>query len=128
MESMSRWRYFAADEFACKHCGHNQIDADFVTRLDNLRHEYGKPMVISSGYRCPEHNAAVSSTGRDGPHVSGKAADIAVSGADARRLLGLAIALGFSGIGVQQKGSGRFLHLDDLDDSSNRPRPWLWSY
>jgi hypothetical protein len=36
--------------------------------------------------------------------------------------------MGFSGIGVSQKGDSRFIHLDDLEDSNERPRPWVWSY
>jgi hypothetical protein len=30
--------------------------------------------------------------------------------------------MGFKGIGVQQKGAGRFIHLDDRED------PAIWSY
>jgi hypothetical protein len=33
--------------------------------------------------------------------------------------------MGFTGIGVQQKGSRRFIHLDVLQ---NPPRPNVWSY
>ena len=28
----------------------------------------------------------------------------------------------------QQKGSGRFIHLDTLENSEERPRPTVWSY
>jgi uncharacterized protein YcbK (DUF882 family) len=100
----------------------------FIQMLDDLRHEFGGPLFITSGYRCPEHNQRVSSTGPNGPHTSGKAVDIGIRGGDARLLLGLAIKAGFTGIGVQQKGSGRFIHLDMLDDAPGQPRPWLWSY
>jgi hypothetical protein len=48
---------------------------------------------------------------------------VAVEGADAHRLLSLALQLGFKGIGVQQKGQGRFLHLDLVTDYGR-----LWSY
>jgi len=37
----------------------------------------------------------------------------------------LALELGFTGIGVQQKGTGRFPHLDTLEEP---PRPNVWSY
>lgn len=58
----------------------------------------------------------------DGTHSRGIAVDIAISGADALRLLDLALELGFTGVGVQQKGEGRFLHLDTRDTLA------LWSY
>lgn len=84
-------------------------------------------MKISSGYRCPKHPIEAAKP-TPGAHASGMAADIALQGADAHRLLQLALELGFTGIGVQQKGSGRFLHLDTLPNSLATPRPTVWSY
>lgn len=104
------------------------MDTTFLQELDDLRHEYGKPLKVTSGYRCPTHNAAVSSTGTTGPHTTGRAADLAVDRADAYRLAKLAFARGFTGIGFQQKSSGRFLHLDTLPNAPNQPRPTIWSY
>jgi hypothetical protein len=40
----------------------------------------------------------------------------------------LALAKGFTGIGVQQKGGGRFIHLDNLPNGPGQPRPTVWSY
>jgi hypothetical protein len=37
---------------------------------------------------------------------------------------GIAMEAGFTGIGVQQKGTGRFLHLDTLEGDL---RPTVWS-
>lgn len=127
------WRYFQADEIACR-CQHDPpcvgagallILPDFVSKLDALRAAYGRPLGVTSWYRSPVHNAKVSSTGTGGPHTTGRAVDFAVSGADAYRLLRLACEQGFTGIGVSQKGAGRFLHLDDLETAG---RPWIWSY
>jgi len=122
------WRHFRREEFACRHCGLNLISTDFVTKLDELREQFGRPLIVTSGYRCREHNARVSSTGLNGPHTTGRAADFAVDRGDAHRLLGLALDMGFTGIGVNQKGDGRFIHLDDLTDAPGRPRPTVWSY
>lgn len=94
--------------------------------LQALRTAYGKPITITSGYRSPEHNTLVSVTGRTGPHTTGKACDIAVARADAWALLRLICADGrFTGIGINQKGAGRFIHIDMLTAG---PRPSLWSY
>lgn len=122
------WRYFRVDEFACKHCRQNLIDHQFVTELDDLRHHLGFALPITSGYRCPEHNARVSSTGLTGPHTTGRAADIAVSHGRAYDLLQAAMMMKFTGIGVQQKGSVRFIHLDNLPNGHSQPRPTIWSY
>ncbi len=96
----------------------------FMDKLQQLRTAYGKPMIISSGYRCPKHPIEAKKAS-PGAHASGQAADIAVQGNDAHQVLKLAMAAGFTGIGVQQKGGGRFLHLDTLTDF---PRPNVWSY
>jgi zinc D-Ala-D-Ala carboxypeptidase len=122
-------RYFSISEFACR-CGNceNRIDLGFVRELDELRHRYGRPLMVSSGYRCPTYNAKVSSTGRTGPHTTGKAGDLLVDRGDAFQLLRLAMGMDFTGIGIQQKGGGRFIHLDTLPNASGQPRPTLWSY
>jgi zinc D-Ala-D-Ala carboxypeptidase len=117
-------KYFKPSEFNCKHCGENKMNQGFLDLLDELRGRYGKPMVVSSGYRCPTHNQTVSSTGPNGPHTTGKAVDIAVNRGNAYELAKLAFEMGFSGIGFNQKGEGRFIHLDTISEG----RPTIWSY
>lgn len=99
---------------------------DFMERLQKLRTAYDKPMKITSGYRDKTHPIEAKKAA-PGAHASGRAADVSIRGADAVELLKLALELGFTGIGVQQKGDGRFIHLDDIEDGS-LPRPMLWSY
>ena len=49
---------------------------DLVTNvLDRLRSEWGRPIIVTSGYRCKELNAAVGGT-RNSQHLKGQAADI----------------------------------------------------
>jgi zinc D-Ala-D-Ala carboxypeptidase len=120
------WPHFSPEEMACKCCGCVKIDSEFMDRLEVIRERMAVPLPVNSGYRCPAHNSAVSSTGEDGPHTTGSAADIAISGRDAFDLIGWAYELGFTGIGVRQHGdhSGRFIHVDLLGDG----RPTVWSY
>ena len=120
--------HFTLDELKCKHCGKYVVNTEFANRLEALRKVYDKPMIISSWYRCPEHNANVSSTGKTGPHTTGRAVDVLVSGSDCLKLIEIALGLGFTGFGISQKGSTRFLHLDDLENGAGQPRPWIWSY
>lgn len=119
-------KHFHLAEFECRcGCGRAEMNPIFLGALDKLRERFGKPMVVTSGYRCPSYNSKVSTTGPHGPHTTGKAADIAVERGDAYQLLKLAMEDGFTGIGVKQHGGGRFLHLDLITDP---PRPNLWSY
>jgi len=119
-----RWPNFTPSEFACSCCGIVYVSESFMDRLQSVRTRSSLPMPISSGYRCSSYNSSISSTGDSGPHTTGKAADIAVSHESAFVVLDLALDEGFTGIGVNQKGSGRFIHLDTLEE--NRPR--VWSY
>jgi zinc D-Ala-D-Ala carboxypeptidase len=117
---------FTESEFRCRHTGKCEMRPDFMVRLQRLRLAYGKPMKITSGFRDRTHpvEARKASTGA---HALGRACDVSVTGADAIRLMVLAVEMGFTGIGVQQKGEGRFIHLDDVP-SNQLPRPALWSY
>ena len=118
---------FSRSELACQHCGRAEMDDDFLWRLQDLREAYGKPMRITSGYRCPDHPIEAGKT-KPGAHASGRAVDVAVSRSEAYALLRLAMRMGFTGVGVQQKGDGRFIHLDDLTSKEGWPRPTIWSY
>ena len=119
--------HFSKAELACPCCG-KLPDPSFMARVERLRVEYGHPLTVTSAMRCPAYNAKVSATGDNGPHTTGHAIDFAVDRGAAYALLKLALTLGFTGIGVQQKGKTRFLHLDDLALSGSHPRPRVWSY
>lgn len=54
--------------------------------LDPLREAWGRPLTVTSGYRCPELNRAVGGVATS-MHTSGRAADITTGNAvDNRRL------------------------------------------
>jgi hypothetical protein len=121
------WKNFKLEEFSCKHCGKNEINHKLIDKLQLLRDDLGFPLVISSGYRCSEHPIEAKKS-KPGTHAEGIAVDIAVSHEKALEVLYKAIAHGFKGIGVNQKGNGRFIHLDIAEMGDSRPRPHLWSY
>ena len=118
----SRYPNFTREEFTCRcGCGRNEMKPEFLERFQALRSVYGKPMVVPSGYRCQQHPVEAAKA-QPGMHTMGLAADVGISGAEAVTLLRLALDAGFKGIGVNQKGDGRFLHLD------LRESPTIWSY
>jgi zinc D-Ala-D-Ala carboxypeptidase len=128
MTEVWRWKFFKREELACKCCKAHITVPESLDRLERLRVDFGKPMKVSSAYRCSKHNADVSTTGLDGPHTTGRAYDIIVSGKDAYDLVHLATLHGFTGIGINQRGDvdKRFIHIDDIKDRTTRPR--IWSY
>ena len=126
---LNDWPYpnFSKEEMACK-CGCGGLpEHSFMRRLQALRDTVGFPLPVTSGFRCPEYNNQVSSTGRHGPHTTGRAVDLGVSRRKAYEVVDECFGLGFTGIGVAQKGGGRFVHLDDLEIPAY-PRPTIWSY
>jgi uncharacterized protein YcbK (DUF882 family) len=125
---MPRTKNFSDEELRCKCCDENLMDEDFLEKLQEVRDKYGAVMPVSSGYRCPIHNAKVSALGSmDGPHTTGRACDILVSGKNALRLINISLDCGMQGVGIKQHGeyASRYIHVDDLTDGL---RPHLWSY
>jgi uncharacterized protein YcbK (DUF882 family) len=125
---MPRTKNFSDAELRCQCCDVNLMDVDFLERLQTVRNKYGAVMHLSSGYRCPIHNAKVSALGSiDGPHTTGHAVDVLVSGSNALRLINIALDCSMQGVGIKQHGeyASRFVHLDDLTVGV---RPHLWSY
>lgn len=120
---------FRPHEFRCPHTGAVLMDAHFLQRLQQLRQLYGAPLQVShgGGYRAPTHPREAAKP-KPGPHATGCAADLLVRGPEAHRLLACALELGFSGIGINQRGYGRFIHLDTLPSRPQGPRPFVWSY
>lgn len=75
-------KYFKREEFACKcGCGQDDIDERLVWILSTIREHFGKPVVITSGLRCANHNAKVGGAQKS-QHVLGKAVDFQVKGVD----------------------------------------------
>ena len=122
---MNYGKFFTEAEFACRHCGVAKMDQAFMDRLNELRLKCGFPFRVTSGYRCTEHPVEAKKGTKSGAHTTGKAVDIACEGALAYILVQQALAMQFKGIGVNQKGGGRFIHLDDMESNT---RPTIWSY
>ena len=126
-----RWKYFSEEELRCKGTGELKMMEEFMSKLIELRKKLGQPMVISSGYRSPEYNERIGGSSKSA-HILGKAVDNVCSGKKAFTVVKLAVVLGFTGIGIQQRGehNKRFIHLDDVepDKYEGIPRPWIWSY
>ncbi|NLX90790.1 MAG: DUF882 domain-containing protein [Firmicutes bacterium] len=71
---------FTLREFQCK-CGCQQVKlhSELLKRLQALRTETRRAVVVNSGYRCPAHNKKVSGA-VSSQHLKGTAADIVIVG------------------------------------------------
>lgn len=115
--------WFTADEFRCKcGCEREEMFAGTVARIVRLRRELGKPIYVTSGFRCMNHpveKAKPESTFLR-PHVMGRAMDTPIKNPDRKEFIRLAIRHGFTGIGVYPWG----IHLDDVPVGQHRPAVW----
>jgi uncharacterized protein YcbK (DUF882 family) len=121
--------HFTRDEMKCKHTGFCEMTHAMMSVLERIRTEYGKPMIISSGYRDISHPVERNKP-HPGEHTFGMAADILVHGSDAQSLLYWAVMTGIKRIGVNQKGEmgQRYLHLGIGDRDNGRFPVAVWSY
>nr|DAI37245.1 MAG TPA: peptidase [Microviridae sp.]DAW67629.1 MAG TPA: peptidase [Microviridae sp.] len=71
-------KYFKVKEFACKDGSPIVfVDEYLAILLDILRETIKKPVIVTSGYRTPEHNKKVGGA-KYSYHMRGMAADITV--------------------------------------------------
>ena len=57
-----------------------------MPELQVLRDDIGKPVIINSGYRSPEHNKNIPNAAKDSQHTHGRGADIRVDGMSPKEL------------------------------------------
>ncbi len=104
--------HFSSRELACPCCGRLVLWPRLLLALERLRRLAGRPVYVTSGYRCPEHNAEVGG-GLNSRHLLGQAADIVIHGRHWREAYALALkvpALAEGGIGLYPEEG--FVHVD----------------
>ena len=123
---MPTWpaKHFGPSEFRCHcqspDCDEAPVNMQLVGMLDRARAGAGIPFVITSGVRCPRHNAFVGGS-PSSSHISGLAVDIrATSGQDRMLVVRGLLEAGFRRIGIARG----FVHADiDPDKMAS-----LWTY
>lgn len=116
--------HFAESEFACRCCGMlptTGISMALLLGLERLRLRIGRPINISSGYRCPDHNRAVGGVWNS-QHVKGTAADIYVDGMGVRELANICKQI-FDGVGTYVEDG--FVHVD-MREGGSVPGYFTW--
>lgn len=77
---------FSRSEFACKcGCGFDTVDIKIPEILERVRTMYKSPITITSGCRCPTHNASVGGAANS-LHTLGRAADFKVKDISSERV------------------------------------------
>lgn len=96
------------------------MDVDFLAKLDEAREYANIPFIINSAYRSPEHPLSIKNPSSS--HIKGLAVDISAKDSRTRFLIVDALlAVGFNRIGI----ADTFIHVDsDIDKSQNV----IWTY
>ena len=110
--------HFNAREFRCQ-CGQPHetlIASELIDKLESLYTALNcSKIIVTSGYRCPEHDKAVGGTS-SGQHTKGSAADVCCYGQDGQPISSKTVCckaqdLGFTGI-ANITSSYQYTHLD----------------
>jgi len=96
------------------------MDANFLHKLDKARSIAGLPFKINSAYRSPEHPLSIKNPSSS--HIKGLAVDIKCTDSRTRFIIVDAlIKVGFNRIGI----ADTFIHVDLDLDKSNKV---IWTY
>ena len=107
-------KYFAIKEFVCK-CGcglgnDKALPAVLLIALDAIRGVINMPLIVNSGWRCPEHNARSGGV-KASKHLHGCAVD--VSAANYQVLLRKSVRIaGEYNLKVIPYEALKFIHLE----------------
>ena len=103
--------------FAALGTGKLLVNEPALDKLQALRDRLGKPLIVRSAYRSPEHNRAVGGATRS-KHLDGAAFDIAMANHDPVAFEAAARAVGFLGFGFYPRSG--FIHV-----ATTRPETML---
>ncbi|CAM3104034.1 Peptidase M15 [Paracoccus aminovorans] len=103
------WPNFSPAEIACRGTGKLLVNEDALNRLQELRVTLGKPLIVNSAYRSPEHNRNVGGA-KASKHLEGTAFDISMANHDPAAFIAAARKAGFKGIGTYPRSN--FIHID----------------
>ena len=102
----------------------NALTALVDTVLDPLRREWGKPILVNSGYRCPALNKAVGGVASS-QHLRGEAADITTGSPQSnKQLYDLAISLRLPIDQLIGERGYTWLHISHKASGYNRHQYW----
>ena len=113
-------KHFKREEFDCQVTGTNNMEQEFLEKLDQLRGACGFPFEVTSGYRHPTKHPIEMKKAVPGTHAQGIAADIKITNAAHRyAIVSNALNLGCTGIVIDDD----FVHVDTRGTT-----PVIWLY
>lgn len=113
---------FTREDFKCPcGCTRQMVDSELVEKLQTVRDKIGKPIKVTSGYRCIPHNASVGGSSGS-KHRYGMAADWRVKDRSINPVaLGIIAAQYFKAVGIYWYDGCAIVHTD----TRNAKATWL---
>jgi uncharacterized protein YcbK (DUF882 family) len=112
---------FSSNELMCRHCKKAGITPAFLSVMQEFRDFLGKPLTVTSAYRCPDHPIEKAKGAAPGRHTLGVAVDWFCPELNLQDLYREVERFGkFQGVGVSIQGN--FIHCDTRD------RRTRWQY
>ena len=103
-----------------------KLHRDLYKYILELEDILGEELVITSGYRGPDHPIEAAKSNGPGVHSRGVAVDVAaVGGTKTLEITRAALGAGFERIGISRKKN--FIHLDIADKTEMRVKS-IWTY
>ena len=98
----------------------DNMDVDFLAKLDEAREFAGIPFVINSAYRSPTHPESIKNP--TSSHIKGLAVDIKAKDSTTRfKVIEALVSVGFTRLGI----ADTFIHVDwDFD----KTQQVIWTY
>lgn len=131
-------QYFTTEELECKcSCGAgsdpSHYDPALIIALTRMREQRGKPIIVTSGARCPQHNedekggrnsAHLTTVNNDVVGLQCRAVDILVfTGHERDEIMNIA-----HDVGIVRRGIAKtFVHID-VAKGSLYPQNVIWTY
>lgn len=113
-------KHFSRVEFKCQcgECNYDTVDSELLSLLESLREHFGKPILITSGNRCPKHNKKIGGSPKS-QHLHGRAADIIIEGVSPRSVTSYLKIFNAGRYGI-----GGYSNFTHIDTRSNGPARW----
>lgn len=86
--------HFTESELCCKCCGANKMKRRMLSHAEDVRKHFGgKPMIVSSAFRCAKHNKEVGGVSNS-LHLDGCAMDVYIQGVPSSEIVAYSKACG----------------------------------
>lgn len=105
--------HFSEEEMQCPCCEALIYDPELIKAAERLRGYLNKSMIVTSGYRCKDHDTKIS--GVSGVHCTGKAMDFYVpkmSNREVWEAIETSCPGVFQGVGSYPDTNNQVIHID----------------